>query len=118
MCVCVCTCVCESAWVTSAEGRLLSRLLTWDVVHLGLCGHVYPFLASGKVQEGERPSEAERLRGVETPMTSPWPLDRPEADPPRRDLPSFFFFFFWDLPSWAKLAWAVSLLLTTEGSEQ
>ena len=107
MCVCVCTCVCESAWVTRAEGQLLSRVLTWDVVHLGLCGHVYPFLASGKVQEGKRPSEAERLRGVETPMTSPWPLDRPEADPPRRDL-----------PSWAKLAWAVSLLLTTEGSEQ
>lgn len=40
-------------------------------------------------------------------MTSPWPPDRPAADPPCRDPPSR-----------AQLAWAVSLLLMQEGSEQ
>ncbi|XDA73423.1 hypothetical protein R6Z07F_003646 [Ovis aries] len=56
-----------------------------------------------KVQEGKRPSEAANPRGVETPTTSPWPPDRPAAAAPRRDP-----------PSWAKLAWAVSLLLLLE----
>lgn len=100
-CVQVCVHVCECVGDTLKDG--LSGLLMGTLATWALWPRL-PFLAQRKVQEGK---EALRLRtqGVDAHHL-PWPPDRPAAAPRR------------DPPSWAKLAWAVSLLLLLEGSEQ